>query len=74
MNSLQTIKKTIIQANIKHKTIHHFIPPLSSIDGAASNVVRYQKYAVSDERAHSGSIFVPLSVDIVGHSAHGNGL
>lgn len=49
-----TIKNTIAHAANKHKTIHHFNPPLSSIDGDASNVVWYQKYVVGD--LHSGSV------------------
>lgn len=51
-----TIKNTTVHDSNKHSTIHHLKPPLSSIFGAASNVVRYQKYAVSDERSHSTTI------------------
>lgn len=64
-----TIKKTIIHESSKHKTIHHLRPPGSSIDGAASNVVLYQKYAVSEDFSHSSTI-VPL---ILGHVDQGSG-
>lgn len=65
-----TIKKTIAQAANKHKTIHHFKPPLSSIDGDASSVVWYQKYVVGD--LHSGSVV--FSVVLNGQVAHGNSI
>lgn len=39
-----TIKKTTIQLNSRQRTIHHFRPlDPSSIEGAASRVVLYQK-------------------------------
>lgn len=60
------MKNTIVHDNSKHKTIHHLRPPGSSIDGAASNVVRYQKYVVAD--LHS-SASVPFNG---GHDSHGN--
>jgi hypothetical protein len=41
-----------------------------SISGAASSVVRYQKYAVSDDFSHSATI-VPF---IFGQYDQGNGL
>lgn len=65
-----TIKKTIAQAANKHKTIHHFNPPLSSIDGDASSVVWYQKYVVGD--LHSGSVVFNVSLN--GQFAHGNSI
>lgn len=65
-----TIKKTINHAANKHNTIHHFSPPLSSIDGDASSVVWYQKYVVGD--LHSGSVV--FSVELNGHVAHGNSI
>lgn len=65
-----TMKKTITQANSSKMTIHHFRPPLLSISGAASSVVRYQKYAVSDDFAHSATT-VPF---IFGQYDQGNGL
>jgi hypothetical protein len=43
---------------------------LLSISGAASSVVRYQKYAVSDDFAHSATT-VPFTS---GQYAQGNGL
>lgn len=63
-----TIKKTMAHAASKHKTIHHLRPPLSSIDGDASNVVWYQKYVVGD--LHSGSVI--FSVTLNGQDAHGS--
>lgn len=63
------MKNTIVHDNSRQRTIHHFKPPGSSIDGAASKVVRYQKYAVSEERAHSSTICVSLP----GHDAQGKG-
>lgn len=55
-----TMKNTIVQDNSRQITIHHFRPPGSSMDGAASNVVRYQKYVVADW--HSGSTIVSLNI------------
>lgn len=63
------MKNTINHDKSKHKTIHHLRFSGSSIDGAASKVVRYQKYAVSDDFEHS-STTLPLSV---GHVDQGNG-
>lgn len=61
------MKKTMVHDKSRHKTIHHLRPPGSSMDGAESNVVRYQKYVVAD--LHSGSTIVSLNM---GHLAHGN--
>lgn len=62
-----TMKNTTNHEMNKHRTIHHFNPPGSSIDGAISKVVRYQKYVVAD--LHSGKGVELLNV---GHVAHGN--
>lgn len=64
-----TMKKTTIQLSRRHSTIHHLRLSPSSIDGAASKVVLYQKYAVSELRTHSSIGFPSNS----GHSAHGSG-
>jgi hypothetical protein len=64
-----TMKKTVVQAKNSNMTIHHLRPPLLSISGAASSVVRYQKYAVSDDFSHSAAI-VPF---ISGQYDQGNG-
>lgn len=64
------IRKTAIHAANKHSTIHHFKPPLSSIDAEASSVVWYQKYVVGD--LHSGSVI--FNVLLIGHVAHGNSI
>lgn len=64
-----TIKKTTIQLNSRQRTIHHLRLCPSSIDGAASNVVLYQKYAVSELFTHSSTGLLSTS----GHFAHGNG-
>lgn len=64
------MKNTIIHDNNKHSTIHHFGLPGSSIEGDASKVVRYQKYAVSEDLAHSATSVPFLSR---GHDDHGNG-
>lgn len=65
-----TMKNTTVQASRRHNTIHHFSPPVSSIEGDTSKVVLYQKYAVSLLSSHSGT-FVPFGSS--GHVAHGNG-
>jgi hypothetical protein len=64
------MKNTMIHATMRQTTIHHLNPPLLSMSAAASSVSRYQKYSVSEERAHS-STMVPLAVS--GHVAHGRG-
>lgn len=48
-----TMKNTTIQLSKRQRTIHHLRPWPSSIDGEASKVVLYQKYAVSELMAHS---------------------
>lgn len=63
-----TMKNTIIQLSKRQRTIHHLRPWPSSMDGAASNVVLYQKYAVSELLAHSSTGF-PFNS---GHFAHGS--
>lgn len=63
-----TMKNTTIQLSKRQSTIHHFRPSPSSIDGAASKVVLYQKYAVSELFTHS-SMGLPSSS---GHVAHGS--
>lgn len=65
------MKNTTIQDSNKHNTIHHLRPPESSMEGEASKVVRYQKYAVSEDNSHSLTA-VPLAFK--GHCAQGNGL
>lgn len=66
---LQTMKKTTVHDSIKHSTIHHLKPPSSSILGAASKVVLYQKYAVSEDFSHSATV----TLSTLGHSAQGRG-
>jgi len=63
-----TMKNTIIQLIKRQSTIHHLRPWPSSMDGAASKVVLYQKYAVSELLTHSSTGFPSTS----GHFAHGS--
>ncbi|EZA53056.1 hypothetical protein X777_07234 [Ooceraea biroi] len=62
------MKNTTSQLSKRQSMIHHFKPSPSSIDGAASKVVLYQKYAVSELLSHSSNGF-PFS--FTGHVAHG---
>ncbi|KYN38658.1 hypothetical protein ALC56_06964 [Trachymyrmex septentrionalis] len=62
------MKNTTIQLSKRQSTIHHLRPWPSSMDGAASKVVLYQKYAVSELLTHSSTGF-PSNT---GHFAHGN--
>ncbi|KYM77353.1 hypothetical protein ALC53_12334 [Atta colombica] len=63
------MKNTTIQLSKRQSTIHHLRPWPSSMDGAASKVVLYQKYAVSELLTHSSTGF-PSNT---GHFAHGKG-
>jgi len=63
-----TMKNTTIQLIKRQSTIHHLRPWPSSMDGAASKVVLYQKYAVSELLTHSSTGFPSTS----GHFAHGS--
>lgn len=62
------MKKTTVHDRRRQSTIHHLGIPGSSILADASKVVRYQKYAVSEDFAHS-STTVPF---MTGHDCQGS--
>lgn len=67
------IRNTTVHESNKHAAIHHLIPPKSFISDVISNVSRYQKYAVSDDLAHSAtSVTLPKLSVTVGQLCHGS--
>ena len=50
------------QERARQRNIHHLMPPNSEMDSEMSRVSRYQKYCVSDDSSHSGTMLMAVAV------------